>query len=79
MKARAKGRPPRKEEPDAQLSVMLPASIVRAIKIRAAERGETLRATVLRALKANGFRVAESHIVDRRAEANRRRGLRSEP
>lgn len=60
-------------EIDAQLSVMLPAAIVRAVKIRAAENGETLRATVLRALKADGFKVPDALIVDRRAEANRRR------
>lgn len=60
-------------EPDAQLSVVLPASIVRAVKIRAAENGETLRAVVLRALKADGFKVPDREIADRRAEANRRR------
>jgi hypothetical protein len=59
---------------DAQLSVMLPAGIVRAVKIRAAERGETLRATVLRALRSDGFKVPDALIADRRLEANRRRG-----
>jgi len=61
------------QEPDAQLSVVLPAAIVRAVKVRAAERGETLRETVLRALKADGFKVPDREIADRRAEANRRR------
>jgi hypothetical protein len=65
------GRPEREEE---QLSVVLPADIVRAVKIRAAENGETLRAVVLRALKADGFKVPDREIADRRAEANRRRG-----
>lgn len=60
-------------EPDTQLSVMLPAGIVRAVKVRAAERGETLRATVLRALKADGFKVADILIADRRVAANKRR------
>jgi hypothetical protein len=60
-------------EADAQLSVMLPASIVRAVKIRAAQEGETLRATVLRALTADGFTIPDAAIADRRAEANRRR------
>jgi hypothetical protein len=64
----------RDREADAQLSVILPASIVRAVKVRAAERGQTLRATVLRALKADGFKVPEAAIADRRVEANRRRG-----
>ena len=67
----ARGGPEREE---AQLSVVLPADIVRAVKIRAAENGETLRAVVLRALKADGFKVPDREITDRRTEANRRRG-----
>jgi hypothetical protein len=73
---RERGRQER--EPEAQLSVVLPASIVRAVKIRAAERGETVRAIVLHALKADGFKIPNREITDRRAEANRRRG-RSKP
>jgi hypothetical protein len=61
-------------ERDTPLAVMLPASIVRAVNVRAAERGETLRETVLRALKADGFKIQDREIADRRAEANRRRG-----
>jgi hypothetical protein len=73
-----RGSPDR--EPDAQLSVVLPAAIVRAVRVRAAERGETLRETVLRALKADGFKVPDREIVDRRADANRARGrLRKRP
>jgi hypothetical protein len=63
-------------EKDTQLSVVLPASVVTAVKIRAAERGETLRETVLQALKADGFKIPESEIADRRIEANQRRGRR---
>jgi hypothetical protein len=59
-------RPGQDREPEAQLSVVLPASIVRAVKIRAAENGDTLRAVVLRALKADGFKVPDREIVDRR-------------
>ena len=66
-----RARPDREE--DAQLSVILPASIVKAVKIRAAERGETLRETVLRALKADGFKIPDRAIADRRLEANQRR------
>ena len=61
-------------EADTQLSVMLPSSVVKAVKVHAVERGETLRASILRALKADGFSIPESLIADRRAEANRRRG-----
>jgi hypothetical protein len=60
-------------EPDSQLSVVLPAGVVRAMKHRAVEKGETLRQTVLRALRADGFQIAARDMVDRRAEANRRR------
>jgi hypothetical protein len=60
-------------EPDAQLTVMLPASVVKAVKHSAVERGETLRATVLRAFKSAGIAVPDHEIADRRAEANRRR------
>jgi hypothetical protein len=61
---------------DTPLSVMLPAAIVRAVKVRAAERGETLRQTVLRALLADGFKITDREIVDRRADANKERGRR---
>jgi hypothetical protein len=67
-------------ERDTSLAVMLPASIVRAVRMRAAERGETLRQTVLRALLADGFKIPEREIVDRRADANKERGrLRKRP
>ena len=66
-------RPGAEPEPHVQLSVMLPAGIVREVKVRAAERGETLRETVLRALKADGFKVRKAAIADRRVDANRRR------
>jgi hypothetical protein len=74
VRQRVAARPKPDREPDAQLSVMLPASIVLAVKVRAAKRGQTLRETVLRALKADGFKVAEAAIADRRIEANQRRG-----
>ena len=56
---------------DAQLSVMLPAGVVRQVKGRAVERGETLRVAVLRALAADGYEIDEADLVDRRAEAAR--------
>ena len=59
---------------DSQLSVMLPAGIVRQVKERAAAQGETLRVTVLRALAANGFDIADEDLVDRRIEAARIKG-----
>ena len=59
---------------ETRLSVVLPASIVRATKVHAAERGMTLRAIVLTALQAIGVKVPPSLIADRRAEANRLKG-----
>ncbi len=58
---------------DDQLSVRLPAEVVRAVKVRAAEDRTTLRAIVLQGLKAIGFDVPEAEIKDRRIEANARR------
>ena len=58
-------------EADTQLSVLLPKRIVDQVKVRAVERGETLRVAVLRALAADGYDIAEGDLVDRRAEAAR--------
>jgi hypothetical protein len=70
LKAPAAARPVE----DDRLSVMLPAAVVRAVKQRALDEGLTLRAVVLRALRADGIAVPDDQIVDRRVEANRRRG-----
>ena len=61
-------------EPDKQVTVMLPASVVRAMRMRAAEQDETIRTVVLRALLADGFKVPAEEIADRRIAANKRRG-----
>jgi len=61
-------------EPDRQVTVMLPASVVRAMRMRAAELDETIRTVVLRALLADGFKVPTEEIADRRIAANKRRG-----
>jgi len=65
------GRQTARIEGDAQLSVMLPTGVVRQVKVRAGERGETLRVAVLRALAADGYDINEADLVDRRAEAAR--------
>ena len=70
---RAKAAPP-VPHGDAQVTVKLPAAVVRAMKIRGAERGETLRTTVLRALVADGYEVPPEEIGDRRMDAYKRRG-----
>lgn len=52
------------KEPTLQL--FLPAATKRAIVLRAAETGETVRVIVLRSLSAYGFHVPEDALVDRR-------------
>jgi len=74
MSRRAKSATAGDTERDMPLSIMLPAGIVRAVKVRPAERDETLRQTVLRALEVDGFRVPGREIIARRAPANKRRG-----
>ncbi len=69
--AASPSRQPAKIDGDAQLSVMLPAGVVRQVKTRAAEGGETLRVTVLRALAADGYDIDDADLVDRRVEAAR--------
>jgi hypothetical protein len=58
------------------LSVVLPASIVRAVKIRAAESGHTVRAIVLGALKADGIQVSASPTGGRTGGVGRGPGPR---
>ncbi len=50
------------------LQLFLPATTKREITLRAAESGETVRVTVLRALEAYGFFVPEDAFVDRRKQ-----------
>ena len=69
--AASPGRQTARPEGDAQLSVMLPAGVVRQVKARAVEHGETLRVAVLRALSADGYDIAEEDMVDRRIETAR--------
>lgn len=54
------------KEPTLQL--FLPAATKRAIALRAAETGETVRVIVLRALSAYGLHVPEDSLVDRRKQ-----------
>ena len=71
VKVSAIGATGRRAGSRAQLSVMLPRDVVRQVKGRAAERGETLRVAVLRALAADGYDINEADLVDRRAAAAR--------
>ncbi len=58
---------------DAAFQVTLPRSVIRQIRLFAAEQGTTHRAVVLRALRTAGLNIPEGADVDRRAVAAKRR------
>lgn len=49
------------------VSVQLPSRVLRQIKDKAHKNDTTLRSVVLSALKAAGFEVDESDLIDRRS------------
>jgi hypothetical protein len=53
-------------DPDRKLTLNLPASVMRQLKIRLAAEETTLRALVLEALAAAGYAVPAGEIRDRR-------------
>jgi len=57
---------PPKREAERPLQAMVPASVERAVKIRAAEEGTTVRTLILKGLKAIGVEVSEEELRDRR-------------
>lgn len=59
--------------PDQQIAVVLPADVVKQLKARAHAEGDTLRVTILKALRQAGYRVSEAEFADRRREAARAR------
>jgi hypothetical protein len=61
------------ETPHEQLTVMIPAGVMTALKVRGAQQRATLRALVLRALKRDGYPVTEADLADRRQAAQRKR------
>ncbi|HYE49348.1 MAG TPA: hypothetical protein VEB20_07155 [Azospirillaceae bacterium] len=64
-------------EGEAQLAVMVPASVKRAVLRAAMEQETTIRTIVLRALKAAGVvELPELEMTDRRATVARARGQR---
>jgi hypothetical protein len=49
---------------EATLQVTVPQATKRSLKVRAAERGETMRVIVLKALAAAGIEVPETELQD---------------
>jgi hypothetical protein len=69
--ARARGRriQARKAEPEIKqvpIQVMVPESVRRQVAMMSAERGESIRTVVLRALRGIGISIEDSQLVDRR-------------
>jgi hypothetical protein len=54
------------------IQVMVPSSVRRQLAIMGAERGESLRTVVLRALGAIGIKIPPSQLVDRRGRRPRK-------
>jgi hypothetical protein len=48
------------------LMLMVPAETLKALRVRAAEDGTTVRALVLEALSATGYPVPADELIDRR-------------
>lgn len=66
-KPAAKVKP--KAEPQKSVQAYVPASIDRALRVRAAEEGTTTRNLLLQGLKAIGFDVPEEELRDKRSRA----------
>jgi hypothetical protein len=64
-------RKPASKKIEAQKSVQafVPASIDKALRMKAAEEGTTTRNIILRGLKAIGFDVPEEELRDKRSKA----------
>lgn len=55
-----------KAEPQKAIQAYVPASVAKALSVKAAEEGVTVRVLLLRALKKEGYSVPEEEIKDRR-------------
>jgi hypothetical protein len=67
--ARGRRIQPRKPEPESKqvpIQVMVPESVRRQVAMMSAERGESIRTVVLRALRGIGISIEDSELVDRR-------------
>jgi|GEM_PF-3004910 len=59
----------KKVEPQKSVQAFVPASIDKALRMKAAEEGTTTRNIILRGLKAIGFDVPEDELRDKRSKA----------
>jgi hypothetical protein len=56
-------------EPQKSIQAFVPASVDRALRMKAAEEGTTTRNLILRGLKAIGFDVADEELRDKRGKS----------
>ncbi|MBB3356019.1 hypothetical protein FHT70_005992 [Rhizobium sp. BK049] len=61
--------PGKKPEPQKSVQAFVPASIDKALRMKAAEEGTTTRTIILRGLKAIGFDVPDDELRDKRSKA----------
>ena len=71
---RLNGHNGRSAEKDVPVQVMVPEKVRRQLAIMSAERGESIRTVVLRALGEIGIKVPKAQLVDRRGRRRQPQG-----
>jgi trimethylamine:corrinoid methyltransferase-like protein len=71
---RLNGHNGRRAEREVPVQVMVPEKVRRQLAIISAERGESIRTVVLRALGEIGIKVPKAQLVDRRGRRRQTRG-----
>ena len=71
---RTNGQNGHKAEKDVPVQVMVPEQVRRQLAIMSAERGESIRTVVLRALGEIGIKVPKEQLVDRRGRRRVQQG-----
>jgi trimethylamine:corrinoid methyltransferase-like protein len=71
---RTNGQNGQKAEKDVPVQVMVPEQVRRQLAIMSAERGESIRTVVLRALGEIGIKVPKGQLVDRRGRRRVQQG-----
>lgn len=62
-------------DPDTKLTLSLPQSVVRQLRLQTATDETTIRALILKALANNGYEVATAELVDRRRSRGKRQAI----
>lgn len=72
--ARLNGHNGRTTEKDVPIQVMVPEKVRRQLAMMSAERGESIRTVVLRALGEIGIKVPKEQLIDRRGRRRQSQG-----